>query len=246
MHAVFVACLFGGAVATALFALLGFAGGAGGHSHIGQAHSGHLHAGHGSSHAGATHSASQPSTGHLGHAAPTHGPHAAPGGSAKVVAPSHTPLSSSLGWALSWLSPLSLAAAALWFGAAGLIAEGNRLALLVAVVAALVGAALVRGVMNAFVRSNTPPLQLSAEGAIGIVNSTIRPGASGEVLFTVENLHRSIPARSEEGIIIPRGTEVVITRREGGFAWVEPLQPLKDFPAAPYSSDSSPAPGSGA
>ncbi len=242
MHAVFVACLFGGAVATALFALLGFAGGASGHGHIGQAHSGHLHAGHGPSHAGATHSVADSSTGHSVHAASTHGPHAV----AKAVAPSHSLVSSSLGWALSWLSPLSLAAAALWFGAAGLIAEGNRLALLIAVVAALVGAALVRGVMNAFVRSNTPPLQLGAEGAIGIVNSTIRPGASGEVLFTVENLHRSIPARSEEGIIIPRGTEVVITRREGGFAWVEPLQPLEDFPATPYPSDSTPAPGSGA
>ncbi len=245
MHAVFVACLFGGAVATALFALLGFAGGAGGHGHSGQVHSGHLHADHGPSHSGATHSAAQPSTGHLGHAAPTHGPHAAAGG-AKSVAPPHTSLSSSLGWALSWLSPLSLAAAALWFGAAGLIVGGNRLALLIAVVAAVVGAALVRGAMNAFVRSSTPPLQLSAEGAIGVVNSTIRPGASGEVLFTVENLHRSIPARSEEGMTIPRGTEVVITRREGGFAWVEPLQPLEDFPAVPYSSDSSPAPGSGA
>ena len=240
MHAVFVACLFGGAVATALFALLGFVGGAGGHAHTGQP--GHLHADHGSSHAGATHSTADSSTGHSVHAVSTHGPHAA----TKAVAPPHSPLSSSLGWALSWLNPLSLAAAALWFGAAGLIAEGNRLALLIAVVAALVGAALVRGVMNAFVRSSTPPLQLSAEGAIGVVNSTIRPGASGEVLFTVENLHRSIPARSEEGIIIPRGTEVVITRREGGFAWVEPLQPLEDFPAVPYSSDSNPAPGSGA
>ena len=243
MHAVFVACLFGGAVATALFALLGFAGGGGGHAHIGQAHSGHLHVGHGPSHVGATHSAAQPSSGHVGHAVSTHGSH---GGTAKAVAPSHTPIWSSLGWALSWLSPLALAAAALWFGAAGLIAEGNRLALLIAMIAALVGAALVRGVMNAFVRSSTPPLQLTAEGAIGVVNSTIRPGASGEVLFTVENLHRSIPARSEEGITIPRGTEVVITRREGGFAWVEPLQPLDDFSAAPYPSDSTPAPGSGA
>ncbi len=246
MHAVFVACLFGGAVATALFALLGFAGGAGGHTHVGQTHVGHLHAGHSASHVGATHSVAHPSAGHAIHAAHADGTHASSGGASKVVAPSHTAVSSSLGWALSWLSPLSLAAAALWFGAAGLITEGNRLALLIAVVAALVGAALVRGVMNAFVRSNTPPLQLSAEGAIGTVNSTIRPGASGEVLFTVENLHRSIPARSEEGITIPRGTEVVITRREGGFAWVEPLEPLEDMPAVPYSSDSSLAPGSSA
>jgi hypothetical protein len=137
-------------------------------------------------------------------------------------------LATSFGWTLSWLSPLTIAAAALWFGGIGLIAGGGVLGLILAIVAAMVGAFIVRSLLNAFVRSSTAPLVLSAEGAVATVNATIRPDAPGEVLYTLEGLHRSLPARSSDGQTIPRGTAVVITRREGGFAWVEPLDPLEE------------------
>jgi hypothetical protein len=83
--------------------------------------------------------------------------------------------------------------------------------------------------MGAFIRASTAPLQLTSEGAIGTVNATIRPDAAGEVIYTLEGLHRSAPARSEDGKMIPRGTAVVIVRREGGFAWVMPLDPLAEL-----------------
>jgi hypothetical protein len=133
-----------------------------------------------------------------------------------------------MGWTLSWLSPLTIAAAAVWFGGVGLISESSPVALLFAIVAAIAGAALIRGLFNALVRASTPPLSLTAEGALATVNATIRPDAPGEVLYTLEGLHRSLPARSSDGATIPRGATVVITRREGGFAWVEPLDPLSD------------------
>lgn len=205
MHTVFVASLVGGAVATALFALLGMAGGG--------AHGGHGSPGHtgGSAH------------GPAGHAANGHDGGLHVGGQHTVA----RPIAASFGWALSWLSPLTIAAAAVWFGGIGLIAEGSRLGLLIAIVAAIVGAALIRGLFQAFVRAGTPPLQLSGDGAIGTVNAAIRADAPGEVIYTLEGLHRSVPARSTDGTSIPRGTAVVITRREGGFAWVEPLDPLE-------------------
>jgi membrane protein implicated in regulation of membrane protease activity len=142
-------------------------------------------------------------------------------------------MANSAGWALSWLSPLTLAAAALWFGAAGLLAAGHLPALPVAIAAALIGAFVVRAIMDAFVRSSTEPLQLTGEGALATVNATIRPDAPGEVIYTLEGLHRSLPARSELGLTIPRGSTIVITRRSGGFAWVEPVDPLDNLTQSP-------------
>ncbi len=101
--------------------------------------------------------------------------------------------------------------------------------MLVAIVAAIMGAAIVRSVMAAFIRASSPPLQLTGEGAIATVNVTIKPDAPGEVIYTLEGLHRSAPARSEDGTTIPRGTTVVIVRRERGFAWVRSLDPLTEL-----------------
>jgi hypothetical protein len=133
--------------------------------------------------------------------------------------------------ALSWLSPMTIGAGLLCFGAAGLVAQTflGSLALVIAILAGIVGAGLVRALMAALIRSSAPPLRLGAEGALGTVNATIRADAPGEVIYTLEGLHRSIPAYSQDGKPIPRGTTVVILRRERGFAWVEPLDPLEEM-----------------
>jgi hypothetical protein len=211
MHTVFLACLIGGAVTTALFAFLGFAGGA--------AHAGHVHLGHGAHHIA-------PAAGHAGHAASSghHAAHPATqhGSPAGRVA-------GAFGWTLSWFSPLTIAAAALWFGGIGLIVENSALVVLFAIVAAVIGAAVIRLAMNVFIRASSPPLFESAEGALATVNAAIRPDAPGEVIYTLEGLHRSLPARSIDGSAIPRGVTVVIARREAGIAWVERLDPLEEF-----------------
>ncbi len=129
-------------------------------------------------------------------------------------------------WTLSWLSPLTLAAALLWFGGAGLLAESTPVAIPAALLAAIAAAWLVRTLMSSLANSSTAPLALTAEGAIGTVNATIRAGGTGEVIYTLEGLHRSMPARSVDGTSIPRGASVVITGSAGGIAWVEPLDPL--------------------
>jgi membrane protein implicated in regulation of membrane protease activity len=225
MHAVFVACLLGGVAATALFLVLGFAGGAFGHlTHGAQVHGNAVHNVHGSSHGSPPHAPS----GHDTTAIPAHsasGAHSSP-------QPSHTVhgLGASLGWTLSWVSPLSIAAALVWFGGVGLLTEGSIFSAVFAVLAAVAAAAIVRSVMNAFLRASVAPLSLRGEGAIGTVNATIPPGSTGEVIYTLEGLHRTAPARTQDGRMLPRGTEVVIIRREKGIAWVEPLDPLTEGP----------------
>ncbi|HKC75746.1 MAG TPA: hypothetical protein VKF37_16345 [Chloroflexota bacterium] len=214
MHAVFVACLLGGFVATVVLAALGALG------------AGHAHAGHLTT-SGTPH----------GHLPGAHSPHGqavkGPGlhGATQTPAVPHQ-LAVTLGWTLSWLSPLTLAAGALWFGGAGLLAEGllpaaaTTVAVPLAVVAAVLGAALVRAAMAAFVRASTPPLHGDAVGAVGTLSAPIRVDAPGEVLYTLEGLRCSAAARSVAGTPLPRGTTVVIVRREQGIAWVEPLDPL--------------------
>jgi membrane protein implicated in regulation of membrane protease activity len=137
-------------------------------------------------------------------------------------------LRGSMVWVLSWLSPLTLGGFALLFGGAGLLAGGSGLALPVAIVAGLIGAIAIRALMSAFERSSVAPLSATSEGAIGEINATIRPGSSGQVSYTLEGLARNVIARAEDPqATIPRGTQVVITRREGGVAFVEPLDPLE-------------------
>jgi hypothetical protein len=144
-----------------------------------------------------------------------------------------------LGWTLSWLSPLTLAGAALGFGGAGLIVLpfAPALALPVAIVGAIAGAAAVRAMIAAFMRAETPALEATSEGAMGVINAPIREDRVGEVVYTLEGLQRSAPARALDGMPLPRGARVVIVRRERGMAWVAPLDPLPPVP------DGVPPPG---
>src|SRR5919197_1800602 len=224
MHAVFVACLFGGFVATVLLAALGALG------------AGHAHAGHLTT-SGTPHGHALGAHGPHGHTLGAHGPHGQAIKGSGLHSATWMPavphqLAVALGWTLSWLSPLTLAAGALWFGGAGLLAEGllpaaaSAVAVLLAVVAAVLGAALVRVAMAAFMRASTPPLRGDAVGAVGTLSAPIRVDAPGEVIYTLEGLRCSAAARSVDGTPLPRGTNVVIVRRERGIAWVEPLDPL--------------------
>jgi len=244
VYGVFVACLIGGFAATLLFAVLGGLGGHGtGHLPAGHTHAGHLPPSGGVAHA------------HTGQAHGAHGQAAHDGSHGTSTTAGHAPsvagrLAGAAGWTLSWLSPLTLAAAVLWFGGSGLIAEGllpARLAgvtIVPAIIAALLGAALVRAAMAAFVRSSATPLRANADGALGTLSAPVRPDAAGEVIYTLEGLRRSAAARSVDGAPLPRGAHVVIVRRERGVAWVAPLDPLSALGEPVETGPTGDAPGS--
>ncbi|GAC1330479.1 MAG: hypothetical protein NVS2B16_22090 [Chloroflexota bacterium] len=174
----------------------------------------HLSFGHHGGHVG-VHGGHQHAAGH--HAA---GHHAA------VHHDTASAAQSVLGFVLTWISPVTIGGALLLFGGIGLLAGSSALALPAAIVAGIAGALILRTFMGALVKASSDPLVLTGDGAYGTVNATIHPGATGEVVYTLEGLHRSAIARSEEQVEIPRGTPVVITRRDRGIAWVEPLEPL--------------------
>jgi len=69
-------------------------------------------------------------------------------------------------------------------------------------------------------------------GVLGTVNSNIRPSGTGEMIFSQAGVRRAAPARSDDGLEIAKGTEVVVTRYERGVAYVRPWEELTNSSAA--------------
>jgi hypothetical protein len=57
-------------------------------------------------------------------------------------------------------------------------------------------------------------------GVLGRVNIPIREGGTGEIVYSLAGTRRVSGARSEDGSLIEKGSEVVITRYERGIAYV--------------------------
>ncbi len=64
------------------------------------------------------------------------------------------------------------------------------------------------------------PADYAPAGVLGKVNVGIRPGGTGEIVFSQGGTRRAAGARSEDGKAIPKGTEVIITHYEKGIAYV--------------------------
>ncbi len=72
------------------------------------------------------------------------------------------------------------------------------------------------------------------DGVVARVTDEIRPdGGIGEIIFSQIGTRRSAAARSETGLPIPRGTEVVVLRYIRGVAFVAPLNELLQSPTQP-------------
>ena len=164
---------------------------------LGRLHIGHLHIGHG------THVR----TGHAAH-----------GGSG-----------------LSFLNGFTLPAFLCWFGGIGYLlfrfsAILTPLVLLLAAAAGLVIAAALYAVLARYVLPAERALTAEdtrMDGVVARVSDSIRPdGGIGEILFSQTGARRSSAARSESGLPIPRGTEVVVLRYDRGIAYVSPLAEL--------------------
>lgn len=115
-----------------------------------------------------------------------------------------------------------------WFGGAGyLMTRYTEIwplaALFVAVSVGVIGAGCVFWFMAKVLWSpheNLDPDDFEIVGLLGTVNSAIRAGGTGEILFQQGGARRVVGARSEDGAAIERGAEVVITKYENGLAYV--------------------------
>ena len=127
-----------------------------------------------------------------------------------------------------WLNFGTITAFLAWFGGTGYLLEHYYSvwflsALGVAILSGLGGAAVVAWFMIKFLVSkeeNLDPADYDMVGVLGKLSIPIRRGGTGEIIFTQEGVRRVSGARSEDGIAIAKGTEVVVTRYEKGIAYV--------------------------
>jgi membrane protein implicated in regulation of membrane protease activity len=144
-------------------------------------------------------------------------------------------LSTDGGQGVSVFNLSTLLAFLTWFGGAGFLFTAQLgiatlVAVALALVVGLIGAAIVFAFLTrVLLPGQTPTLKVEdyrIEGTIGRLTNSIRPGGTGELVFSLAGTRRVLSARSERGNEIARGTEVVVVRYDKGVAYVEPFDEL--------------------
>jgi hypothetical protein len=146
----------------------------------------------------------------------------------------HTHVHAKPGSQISALNGFTLPAFLCWFGGTGYLLHQYSplfapLVLVLATMSGLVGASLLYAVLFKLLLPRERVLSVEEtrmDGVIGRVTDEIRAGGTGEILFSQADARRSAAARSESGIPIARGTEVVVLRYVHGIAYVSPLEEL--------------------
>ncbi|HEY1810163.1 MAG TPA: NfeD family protein [Acidobacteriaceae bacterium] len=190
------------------------------HLHIGHVHL-HLHPGHGAGH-------------------------------------THVHISGARGVSKASVSPVNgftLAAFLCWFGGCGyLLARshdfGMWVVLSLSTITGLAGGALLFWFLVRVLLPHEKELTAADTdilGVLGLVTGPIREGGTGEIQFSQNGARRFAPARSEAGVALPRGIEVVVMRYEQGIAYVRPWDELSgeisDAPGTiPSASAATPTP----
>ncbi len=143
----------------------------------------------------------------------------------------HVPHGAS-GSSLPWFNFGTLAAFLAWFGGTGYLLERYSHFWIVAVLAAatvsgLVAASVVFWFLAKVLMAREAaldPADYDMVGVLGRVSISLRPGGTGEIIYSQEGTRRVCGARAEENVAIPKGTEVIVTRYEKGIAYVRPWQ----------------------
>ncbi len=140
----------------------------------------------------------------------------------------------------------TIAAFLAWFGGTGYLLRqyyvvGFLIALGAALLSGFAGAAILFWFLAKFlVREDEEldPADYDMIGVLGRVSSTIRSSGTGEMMFSQMGTRRSAPARSEGGVEISKGAEVVVTRYERGIAYVRPWEELSGTHGSKHDKES--------
>lgn len=137
----------------------------------------------------------------------------------------------------SGMSPVNvstLSAFLAWFGGVGYLLTRYSsvwalLALTLAFVAGIAGAAVVFWfLVKVMLRHDRTldPSDYDMVGVLGSITSPVHEHGTGEMIFLRDGARCSAAARSESGTPIARDTEVIVTRFEGGIAYVRPWEEM--------------------
>jgi membrane protein implicated in regulation of membrane protease activity len=126
-----------------------------------------------------------------------------------------------------FLNMHSLAIFLAWFGGCGfLMTRHSRVGVAAVLLVSVLGGLLSAFAMASFLHflqgkeRELDPFDYDMVGVLGRVSSSIRNGGTGEILYSRDGARASACARSDEGRLIERGVEVVVTRYEKGVAYV--------------------------
>ncbi len=172
-----------------------------------------------------------PLAGHVpvaGHA-PVVGGQAAPAplgpGHSGTVASGHA---ASAGPSISPFNFVTFTAFLAWFGGTGYLLTRYAsvwfvMGLGIALASGLIGAGIVFLFLSKVLTSEEEtmdPADYEMVGVLGRTSIPIREGGTGEIIYSQAGTRRTCGARSEQGVAIPKGTEVVVTRYDKGIAYV--------------------------
>jgi membrane protein implicated in regulation of membrane protease activity len=123
---------------------------------------------------------------------------------------------------------ITLTAFLAWFGGTGyLLARHSTMwffsALIVSVFAGIGGAAIIYLFLSRVLSSPEEaldPADFEMVGVLGKLSVRISDGGTGELIYSQAGTRRVCGARSDDGLPILKGTEVVVTRYERGIAYV--------------------------
>jgi membrane protein implicated in regulation of membrane protease activity len=128
----------------------------------------------------------------------------------------------------AFVNPISMAIFLAWFGGTGYLLVHLRhiwvfAGLALASLAGLAGVSVVFFFVTKFLMSEDhtlDPADFEMVGVLGKVSGTIRKDGTGEIIFGQRGLRKACAARSEGAEEIGKGVEVVVTKYEGGVAYV--------------------------
>jgi membrane protein implicated in regulation of membrane protease activity len=136
---------------------------------------------------------------------------------------------------LPWFNIGTIAAFLAWFGATGYLLQHVYgvwfvAALGVATLSGIGAASVVFWFLARVLMSHDhalDPADYRMTGVLGRITLPIRAGGTGELTYSQEGTRRAAGARSDDGIAIPKGAEVIVARYEKGIAyvrkWEDPL-----------------------